>query len=154
MPVSRGYGGGGYSHYHPPASVYATSYSSYSRAAGAGSTYLSGASSGRASSPGVNGEDSAPMYGTTSYRLLYGDIDKPTLRTTIKTEDLDVDRPDRVARSHAIPGTIRRDTAADMGDRGKQVVRMVTNRSKAAVNADGQELRASIPVDFGDRIVG
>ena len=59
---------------------------------------------------------------------------------TINTEDLDLDRgggggggsDGQQRRKHAVPGAIRRDTAADLGDRGQQVVRIVTARTTAS----------------------
>ena len=40
---------------------------------------------------------------------------------TVKTEDLDVDREMTNKREHAIPGEIKRDTAANIAG-GKQVI--------------------------------
>ncbi len=135
MPVGRSYGGysSSYVPYHPPASVYATSYTSYGRYALAA----------RATTPGLS-EDvpvQAPRssYGRNSpasYKYLtkgpdYQPVSEiaPQKVRTINTEDLDVESK-AVDREHAIPGTIRRDTTADLGSRGQQVVRMVTNNPR------------------------
>ncbi len=167
MPVSRNYGGytGYHSSYQPPASVYATSYTSYGRSGGSGSNYRSGTpgpGQEEGTTASVSALRSAPGYGgsTSMYGLLSGgsgsgykyltrdwgreaaDAAEGETIKTIKTEELDVDAVDRnVERRHAIPGAIKRDTAADLGDRGKQVVRMVTARQKnGASGSDDKEL--------------
>ena len=147
MPVSRNYGGySAYTPYQPPATVYATSYSSYH--------------GGRfPSTPGTASGDEAAAHATSTpgMRSLYGaygvlagsgggsgykyltrdwlndeddDGAAGAARRTINTEDLDVDTDRGLERRHAIPGAIKRDTAADLGERGKQVVRIVTARQR------------------------
>ena len=47
-------------------------------------------------------------------------IDQSQKLKTIKTDDLNVDQPKETLREHAIPGQIKRDTAANIAG-GKQV---------------------------------
>ena len=47
-------------------------------------------------------------------------IDQSQKLKTIKTDDLNVDQPKETLRDHAIPGQIKRDTAANIAG-GKQV---------------------------------
>jgi len=150
MPVQRSYGG--FTPYHPPASVYATSYTTYNRSP----------NYGRGSTPGVADSDTdltsrAPSYGpyrssylmprseyynTAHYVLTRPEPPQESRKAIINTDDLDVNAERRVEREHALPGTIRRDTAADLGDRGRQAVKIVTNWQKKAlpVGKDGKEL--------------
>ena len=47
-------------------------------------------------------------------------IDQSQKLKTIKTDDLNLDQPKETLREHAIPGQIKRDTAANIAG-GKQV---------------------------------
>ncbi len=168
MPVSRNYGGySSYTPYQPAASVYATSYTSYQGRYGHGTSTagMSGGGGGEESTPGVAaaagmrslygaygvlaGGSGVGGRGGSGYRYLTrdwyndGDADSDAANIrTINTEDLDVETERAVERRHAIPGAIKRDTAADLGERGQQVVRIVTARQKNNFGRkdDGQEL--------------
>ncbi len=160
MPMSRNYGGYSSYSYQPAASVYGTSYTNYGRG---GSGYRRGSTPAPA-----DGGDDAATGGRPSYALggssgLYGaayvalagvsnsgykyltrnlpDDDDEGIKT-INTDELDVETDRGVERRHAIPGAIRRDTAVDLGDRSKQVVRMVTAKQKTYGKGDdsGKEL--------------
>lgn len=72
---------------------------------------------------------------------------------TIKTEDIDVEQNKETQREHAIPGTIKRDTAANIAG-GKQVIRLVTTKQKVNpyTKASGQTAQPQNDLTLGQKL--
>ena len=141
MPVTRSYGG-------YPSPTYTSSYYPSSSAGYYSSSYRSygGSGLGRSTTPapGPAGQAAVDdvLSGPATYKYLSRTADyysgvtpgerrsyglAPSVsRKTINTEDIGVEKEDKkVEREHAIPGEIKRDTAATNVARGKQVIRLV-----------------------------
>lgn len=146
MPVTRSYGG-------YPSPTYTSSYYPSSSAGYYSSSYRSygGSGLGRSTTPapGPAGQAAVDdvLSGPATYKYLSRTADyysgvtpgerrsyglAPSVsRKTINTEDIGVEKEDKkVEREHAIPGEIKRDTAATNVARGKQVIRLVTMKQK------------------------
>lgn len=133
MPMSGRYGGyssGGYNSYPSASShIYTSTFTTY-RSSNFGRATTPSLEEAKARPYGFSPVGAPATYKYLSRNEYYNptqDIRAPV--KTINTLDIDVNENKNLERDHAIPGEIKRDTAANIAG-GQKVIRLVTMRQK------------------------